>query len=512
MAMKYGRRGFTLIEILVALALIAMAAGLAFVNLHRPVAKANSRVVADQVGEFLRRARNRAQKEARPVAVVLPNKGGSASVCQSVAELDGPVNPIITRVKDFSGEHPETVLFIGTYDASGVWSIDPPQPGNSGYYAQGLGSLPALAPINDWVGGNANNLLVFLPDGTVLGNDLPHLNGDYKIVVSQGAVTGGGAAQGNGIMDVSPTLHGLTAASDPYTVSVSALGVVTVTKGVDQATSVALSEKPLALGSPAPALLPDAKTTVNPQILELSVRPSAGFMKGAYGLDQILHPSRQLSLTVSAKQSNDEELFCEFFMSSGSGQFSVSGVQKMYYQPYFPPFLEAGWRSTVQWSPPPGAVAGQAFTVDAVVTSSRGGSATTEGNTSLRKVIYTYDKGRIYFSGLSAVTDLEEIYSVRADGTDLRKVTYQDTPDIVQRFPAGARDGHKLLYTQIDTLTTRSSIYAQTGRGGLTTRITDKGIFPSLSDDSTVMVYQWTQGLVPGSPQRPYTASPDLPA
>ncbi len=26
------------------------------------------------------------------------------------------------------------------------------------------------------------------------------------------------------------------------------------------------------------------------------------------------------------------------------------------------------------------------------------------------------------------------------------------------------------------------------------------------------MVYQWTQGLVPGSPQRPYTASPDLPA
>jgi prepilin-type N-terminal cleavage/methylation domain-containing protein len=507
------RPGFSLIEVMVALALVAVAIGLTFMNLRQPIERASTRVVAEQVGEFLRRTRNRAQKEERPIAVVLPNSGGSAATCQSVAELDGPTHPIITRVKDFSTEHPKTVIFIGTYPTSGSWSIDPAAAGNSAYFATGPGGLASEAPINDWVNGNVNNVLTFLPDGTVLGNDLPHLNGTYKIVVSQGVTTGAGNAGGNGIMVAKPTVYGLLGASEPYTVSVSSTGIVEVNKGVDLADSgVTISQNPLALGSPAPALPAGNQTVVNPKILDLIAAPNGGLFVGLFGLEQILHPTRQLTFTAVAEQSNDEELFCEFVMSKGTGQFSSSGKQKMYYQPGIPPFFPAAWRGTTQWAPPPNSAPGTVFAVDVIVTSARGGSDTTVGNATLSKDITTYDEGQIFFGATSALTGLDEVYSVRGDGTDLKKVTFQELPDTAQSTPAGARDGHKLLYTQVDLKTTQSSIYAQSRRGGLTTRITAAGIYPSLSDDTTVMTYQWTGGLFSGLPPRPFTVNPDLPA
>ena len=182
------KRGFTLIEVCVSLAMIGLVLTMTLLSLRRPIVKAGPRVVAEQTGEFLRRARARAQTENTPVAVVFPRAGGASPTCQSVAERSGEVNPQIRRIKDFAGENRDTVLFVGMYGAVGAWSVAPLSSGGSNSFTQDIPAFPGSARLIEWLGGAATEpMVVFLPDGSAVANDLPHLGGSYRIVVAQGA-------------------------------------------------------------------------------------------------------------------------------------------------------------------------------------------------------------------------------------------------------------------------------------------------------------------------------------
>jgi hypothetical protein len=491
--------------------MMALVLGMTLFSLRRPIVKAGPRVVAEQTGEFLRRARNRAQTENTPVAVVFPRAGGGSPTCQSVAERSGETHPQIRRIKDFSEENPDTVLFVGMYGASGTWSIAPLSAAGSDSFTQDVSGYPGSARIIEWVGAaTAEPMVIFLPDGSAVANDLPHLDGAYRIVVSQGVVSAGESAPDTGIMPAAPAFHRLSEVSNPYTIAVDASGAVRVSPGLmDGDGSTAVSEIALPLGSPAPRMAIASQTSLSPEITKLTAEPIAGYLQGAFGIEQMIKPGRQLTFRVVAKQNNDEELFCEFEEATGQGQFSSPGPKKMRYQPAAPPFFEASWWGSWQWAPPPSAAEGDLFTVNATVTASGGGSDTTAGDATFSTDIYMMNLGRIFFGAHNSLTNRSEIYCVSADGTDLHRVTTQEALETAQMSPAGTRDGNKLLYQSVDNLTLKSSIYGQSRKGGVATLITDEGVHPSLSDDGTVTVFQQYLGFL--TTPTLYTVNPDQP-
>ena len=504
------RRGFTLIELCVGLAMLGLVLAMTVVSLRRPINKAGPRVVAEQAGEFLRRARARAQTEGVPVAVVIPRNGGASDTCQSLAERCGETSPRIRRVKDFSNENPDTVLFIGTYASAGSWSIAPLSTGGSDYFTKDLPIAAGSARIIEWVGtATAEPMIIFLPDGSAVANDLPHLGDAYRIVVSQGVVTASGAASGTGVLPTAPDIRSLTRASHPYTVSVSAVGEVEVTPGLAEGDgSTTLSESTLPIGSPAPRMAVADPTTLAPAITEFRAEPLAGYLQGVMGIEQTIKPGRQLTFLVAATQADDEDLFCEFSEAGGKGQFSSPGLKRMRYQPACPPFLQASWRAAWQWAPPSDAKINDVFTVNATVTAARGGSDTTVGDASFSTDVICIDLGRIFFGARNSLTGRSEIYCVSADGTDLQRVTTQEALETAQMSPAATRDGNKLIFQSVSLSTLTSTIYGQSRRGGIATFITDKGVNPSITDDGTVTAVQYYTGFGVGIPDA-WTVNPD---
>ena len=263
------RRGMTLIELCVAVALTGILLSLTLMSLRQPINKAGPKVVAEQTAEFLRRARNRAQTENCPVAVVFSTNSGAAMCCQSVAEISGELHPRVHRLKDFSAENPDTVLFVGKYGASGTWSKDPPLAGASGSFVDDIVGLPGTARIIEWVAGETNPMLIFLPDGTASSNDLPHLDGAFRIVVSQGVSASASSVGGTGSLPNPPVANLLSEVCNPYTVSVEATGDVRVETGLIQGDgSTAVATSPLPLDNVAPPMLVDPRTSVAPEITD----------------------------------------------------------------------------------------------------------------------------------------------------------------------------------------------------------------------------------------------------
>ncbi|GAA5534379.1 type II secretion system protein [Deinococcus aluminii] len=72
-------RGFTLLELLVVLAIIGILAGIFGISLIRSIRNAELREAATQVATDLRRARSQAQRGSADVVLVLPGSGGGTT-------------------------------------------------------------------------------------------------------------------------------------------------------------------------------------------------------------------------------------------------------------------------------------------------------------------------------------------------------------------------------------------------------------------------------------------------
>lgn len=493
--------------------------------MRRPLAQAGSRGVAEQVAEFLRGARQQAITEQAPVAVLLPTAGGTNPCSQSVALARGEAGPLLSRVLNLGKENPATVLFVGTYPATGTWSLDAPDLAETNFW--GAGFAPGDEPLSRWTATRRDFIFLFNPRGSVLTNNLPCLDGSYRIVVSQGVTTGASSATGSGLtLQAPPPSAGLTSVAQPYTVSLSSAGAVSVEQGLTgyAGGGVAFVDGQLAT-NPAPPLAVSAAPEGDPEIMDVELFPPAGMEAIAQGVDATLQRDREMTIRVRAKIATPEDLFCNITVTgvdgSGSpvtnpGSLSSPGARRMRYQPEVSgPFpIEGHWVTEWAWLPPVGLPeGGTTFTITAQVKSKRSSVVTTLGGPQ-EKTVRIFDRGRIYFGGVDPYTGQLEVFMVRADGSDLTRVTHEE-PSSAQDFPTATRDGNKLLFASVDDTgpgPDTSDLFALSRLGGLSTRITEgvSASRPSFSDDSTVAVFeQRPSGLGPTDPAEFYAFDPN---
>jgi len=495
-------RAWTIVELVLTMAITAALLVTGIVAFRRPTSRANSRALADQVAEAFRAARNMAMNEQSPVALLIPSPSGS-HCSQSIAFLRGQNNPAIQRVLNYQREFPRSVLFLGTYPSTGSWSIDPIPTGRSSFWELDFDSVK---PLLQWLGSRSDKIFMFSPDGSIHGNDLPHIGQNYYLVVSQGVVASSVGAPSSGLPVTSrPPYSALSQVSDPYTVIVNALGTVEVVPGLPENSGVAFSPIALPLTNVAPAPTVAVEPVTNPTLVEINFNP-AGSAGGSLGVGATLDPRRQVSITARAEINTSDDLFCNFTCtgirpSTGNsipgGTFSAAGAKRMTLCPPMPTFgLPARWFSTWNWNPPPQAMTGDRFTFDVSITTRRGGVITGASLTSSSRTVEMFDQGKIYFGAQDPYNSKYMIYSIRADGTDLNRVTHNEA-STAQLYPAATRDGNKMLFAAIEPFVS-SDLYALSRTGGLSTRITvaDKPAFHShFSDDSAVGVYEGGESL-----------------
>lgn len=498
------RRGLSLFELVMTVSLAALMVGGTLLAMRKPMAQAGSRAVAEQVAEFLRSARQQAVAEQVPVAVILPTDNGAYPCSQSVALARGEAQPHVTRVLDFARENPRTVLFVGTYPTStGTWTLETPDLAETNFWGTGYAAVDP--PLVRWVNARQDFVFLFTPRGSVLTNNIPNLNGSYRIVVSQGATTGVSVATGTGFtLSAPPPAAGLTEAADPYLISLSPTGAVSVEPGpASVPTGEGLSVQA------APALALTAASDADPTITDVELFPPAGVDALDMGVSATLPRDRQMTIRVRATIPSAEDLYCNVTVTgldgagnpvTNVGSLSSPGAKRMRYQPQIsgPLPVAAHWVTEWQWLPPSGLLGqGELFTIVAQVKTKRGTIVSSLSTPALVKTVKMYDKGRIYFAGVDPYTDKLEVFMVRADGSDLTRVTHEE-PSNAQYSPTATRDGNKLLFTSVNTTATpwESDLYALSRLGGLSTRITggpgngDDANNPSFSDDSTVAVFQ----------------------
>lgn len=499
-------RGWTILELVLTMALAAALMVAMAVSFRRPSQRAHTRGLAEQVAEAFRVARNLAMAEQSPVALMLPATPGS-HCSQSLAFLRGTDNPAIHRVLNFQREHSRSVLFLGTYPSAGSWSCDPIAVGRSSFWENELLESSNARPLLNWLGARSDKIFLFSPDGSIHGNDLPHRNQNYYLVVSQGieATPAGAPSAGLPVLN-QPPYSQLTRVCDPYTVVVGSLGSVEVVAGVpDSTAALQVSQSPLPLVGVAPAPLVAQEPVANPNLLNMIFIPSGSAGSGL-GVAATLDPARQVQINIHAQITTSDDLFCEMTCSGvrpstgtvlPGGSFSSPGAKRMFYLPPAPPLLTEGlWASTWHWTPPPEALAQDKFTFEATIRTRRGGMANSSAMANAARTLEMFQQGKIFFGAQDPYNSKYMIYSIRADGTDLNRVTHNEETT-AQLYPAATRDGNKMLFAGIEPFVS-SDLFALSRTGGLSTQITvaNKPAFRShFSDDSAVGVYEGAETL-----------------
>ncbi|MEW6279501.1 MAG: prepilin-type N-terminal cleavage/methylation domain-containing protein, partial [Candidatus Eremiobacterota bacterium] len=240
-------RGFTLIETLVVIFILALLLALGILQTRGATGRAETRAVAEMLADEFRTARQRAIGSGVPVGVGLPTQGMTRPHSRSLYLLEGFNPPRIARVKPLEREFPTACYFVGH------WALDPSQLDDPS--ATNTVIQPPLA--SNWgdfdptlwqVPFPQDHLFVFSPSGLVTSNRRVLFDGAYHVVVSRQVNFSGGSVGGQASFLV-------TAVCEPYTVSISPAGRIAVREGltaVAAGTVQFVSSPPVMVSAPAP--------------------------------------------------------------------------------------------------------------------------------------------------------------------------------------------------------------------------------------------------------------------
>lgn len=415
------RRGFTLIEIMVAVALFAMVAYMGLSNLGKSRTSSHPRAVAGLLAAELQQAHQRAVAKGMPVGVVVPTNKGTRGVAQAIYFLEGHDVPRITRVVNFGTEYPGAVIGVVEWPlASGSLKSDP---------------LVEDSKFNvaEWAGrGESFQDLAFVYDsaGKLHTNGLSHFNREYHIAVAAGMTVSPG-----GLSDNSFTVR---ECGDAFTLSLGESGGVRFSKGLASATSGIEGAGTNARSEPAQPPSPEERSNLKPAITSIDYLPKT---EGPLpdGTTAIVESDGYLTLTTEATDEDGGPLFV--YWEATGGSFSYDDKLPMEWD------LESKtWTSTFEWRPPPDDVPGTTYELTCYVQDAFGATVS-QVSPALTDVMSNYEP-KIYFQssvgGAEAVLETGTRVGKWGEGV---KQWYQVSPDGTKAL---WREGSRIRVSNID--------------------------------------------------------------
>ncbi|MCA9796653.1 MAG: PD40 domain-containing protein, partial [Candidatus Eremiobacteraeota bacterium] len=407
------KRGYTLIELIFAMALLALVGSAIFLSGRGARERAGSRALAERLASECRRARQQAMASGVPVAIAFPSTP-SQPLADGFYLLSGWETPRVIRAQRLRSEYPGAYAFVGHW----MLTSGTNQPGSTNLTANGGDFNLASWLVPD----PSHAIYVFLPSGTVVANR-PQFNGAYHFLACNGA-------------DSNPSTVGsqpsalLTRVLNPYTVKISKAGEVSLTPAAEE--GVVVPGAPSSAGPSLPLPLPSAGSNADPILKPIEISPIPVPSTLQPGISANIPQGRSLTLTVRANDPDGDDLAAAWTCPQG-GVFSA---------PFSPMAYDGSeWVGSVDFSSPPGAPLGSIFDLNVEVTDGHGGSAS--GTLGASNSIEVIEPTRIVYH--KQLPSSRQIFIMNWDGTDKRQLTDNalDNTD-----PVLSPDGSKILYTQ----------------------------------------------------------------
>ena len=426
-------RGFSLIELMVAIVLVTIMLTMGFTGLNKARTAGNSRGLATAVSAEFRLAREKAIAKGSPVAVVI-----APGVTRSLFFLEGDTLPVVTRTVNFAGDYPHGAIAVATYDGptfSGSVSI--PGSKSDEWAAQMVTWLPSVY--------SGSKVFMFTPNGSVVTNNLPSAEGTYRVIVGTGMQLSGDT---------------LTGAGEPQTVAISQTGAVELFGRLLGGVGVGAGASNLVAPPPSP---PTSYTAVAPTIIKSRVTPPAELVDGE--MVHVLDTGEYLTLEIFATSGDGRALYSGWkdnpitkagepgYPDLFKGAFSVPGgeLERMEFYPEYeianldadPPetsdIRKDVWRSVWTWTPPPIADAGDQYDLTVDVTDAK---KTERAALPELDPVLISPPGELVFE--SNRTGRWQLYTMWADGSREIRLTKDNNYD--HRWASATADGKLLAY------------------------------------------------------------------
>lgn len=420
--------GFSLLEITVMMAVLAVLGVVSLRGAGGQSERASSEAVARILASEMESARMRAMREGHPVAFCFPSDNGATPLSQSFYVLEGESVPVMTSRRLLAADCGDTVIATvywgsATLDQAETdqsWAADRKQ-------------------VASWLGNRAGNdyALVFLPNGSVVSNDLPMMDNSYRIVASTGLTARAGAPSGTRRMAVSPRTYQLIEAFGAQTVSVTTRGEITVNSGlIGPVAGQVVTHQPALTLPIARAKEFTALADTSPTIESIAVNPEPVINPKA-----TVKKERNLTLTTVATDADGDLLNCTWTATPvgaavGTGAFSLGDNHRMVWDPEI-----SRWTSHVTWAPPPTCNVGDQFVLTCTVADANS-NVDVRTETILDPVTIA-PPGRIVFKSNPNTAVNYDTYSVNPDGTDLRLLVGGANGDLGHEL---SPDGTKIVY------------------------------------------------------------------
>ncbi len=429
------RKAFSLLELMLVMALLAVTTMSLLISTRQSVGRATARGLAAVLSEQFRLARQQAVTRQYPVALCFPSNTGTQGHTAAYYVLQGETLPKITDSRDYQGEYPRAAAFIG------VWPVSS---GTLGRRLPVPGSTPAV-DLDAWLpaGSKKDYCFVYQPDGSLVTNDLPSYDGAYHVLVAAGLTSAGaGAPPGAATVSPGPSYFSVSEVGEAYTLTISPGGGVTLVKGVANST-VPERSGALALSAPAPPPARPAPTANDPVVEAINFSPQPNAATLPPDTDTVIGPDDFVTLESIAHDPDGDQLYCIWnvrpLSGTGPGTFSFPGSQgRMSWDPNYVrrDGNKGAWRAVWQWRPPPEVTGAERFELVCQVAQEGAPPITAE----IRK-IQTLPPGNILFE--TSRRGIFETFTMRRDGSQQKPLEH-NMPQSAQ--PAANTDGTRVVF------------------------------------------------------------------
>ena len=340
------RRAYTALELVIAVAILALSVALLFPRGQRSKDRLSSEVVAKELMSRLRQVRQAALARRVPVALAIP-RSATAAYSDTAYTVEGDFKPGAPgKIWKIEQDAPRVVFFVGRWGGPS-WASLPPSP-----LFQDWWTVPPV--------GTQPYFFAFTPQGKLESN-AETADGAYRILVAQGVSEAGGS---------------LRQADSPWTVWLRPDGEVGLDRGIWAADQAYAS--PLRESVGGASLVTGATPNHKPHALTVKALPNNQNPNTAKG--NLMDCGSCLTLEVRAQDEDGDtpyfhwktvavgevngsgDVTADTMTSANQGRFGNSGSCRMEWSTQ-----TREWVGRTSWTPAPGDRGGRGYQLECEV-------------------------------------------------------------------------------------------------------------------------------------------------